>query len=29
MYYLWTMAGDQGRGLVSSFDPAHAWTKGS
>ena len=29
MYYLWTMAGDQGRGLVSSMDPAHAWTKGS
>ena len=29
MYYLWTMAGDQGRGLVSSFDPAHAWTKGA
>lgn len=28
MYYLWTMAGAQGRGLVSSFDPAHAWTKG-
>ena len=28
MYYLWTMAGAQGRGFVSSFDPAHAWTKG-
>lgn len=28
MYYLWTMAGDQGRGLVSSMDPAHAWVKG-
>ena len=27
MYYLWTMAGDQGRGLVSSMDPAHAWVK--
>ena len=24
MYYLWTMAGDQGRGLISSKDPAHA-----
>ena len=28
MYYLWTMAGDQGRGLISSMDPAHAWVKG-
>ena len=27
MYYLWTMAGDQGRGLISSMDPAHAWVK--
>ena len=27
MYYLWTMAGAQGRGLVSSMDPAHAWVK--
>ena len=27
MYYLWTMAGSQGRGLVSSMDPAHAWVK--
>ena len=27
MYYLWTMAGDKGRGLVSSMDPAHAWVK--
>ena len=27
MYYLWTMAGDQGRGLVSSMDPEHAWVK--
>ena len=25
MYYLWTMAGAQGRGLISSMDPAHAW----
>ena len=24
MYYLWTMAGEQGRGLISSKDPAHA-----
>ncbi len=24
MYYLWTMAGAQGRGLISSKDPAHA-----
>ena len=29
MYYLWTMAGSQGRGLVSSMDPKHAWVKGS
>ena len=28
MYYLWTMAGAQGRGLISSMDPAHAWVKG-
>ena len=28
MYYLWTMAGDQGRGLISSMDPAHVWVKG-
>ena len=27
MYYLWTMAGSQGRGLISSKDPAHAWVK--
>ena len=27
MYYLWTMAGDQGRGLISSMDPEHAWVK--
>ena len=27
MYYLWTMAGAQGRGLISSMDPAHAWVK--
>ena len=27
MYYLWTMAGDQGRGLISLMDPAHAWVK--
>ena len=27
MYYLWTMAGDEGRGLISSKDPAHAWVK--
>ncbi len=27
MYYLWTMAGNQGRGLISSMDPAHAWVK--
>ena len=27
MYYLWTMAGSQGRGLISSMDPAHAWVK--
>ncbi|NLF92486.1 MAG: 5-deoxy-glucuronate isomerase [Oligosphaeraceae bacterium] len=27
MYYLWVMAGAQGRGLVSSKDPAHAWVK--
>ena len=27
MYYLWTMAGSQGRGLVSSMDPAHVWVK--
>ena len=25
MYYLWTMAGDQGRGLKSSMDPQHTW----
>ena len=29
MYYLWTMAGAQGRGLISSMDPAHAWVKTS
>ena len=29
MYYLWTMAGSQGRGLISSMDPAHAWVKNS
>ena len=29
MYYLWTMAGAKGRGLVSSMDPAHAWVKNS
>ena len=29
MYYLWTMAGAQGRGLISSMDPAHAWVKNS
>jgi len=28
MYYLWTMAGDRGRGLISSMDPDHAWVKG-
>ena len=28
MYYLWTMAGDQGRGLKSSMDPAHTWVVG-
>jgi len=27
MYYLWTMAGNQGRGLISAMDPAHAWVK--
>jgi 5-deoxy-glucuronate isomerase len=27
MYYLWTMAGDSGRGLVSSKDPVHAGIK--
>lgn len=27
MYYLWTMTGDKGRGLISSMDPAHAWVK--
>ena len=27
MYYLWTMAGDQGRGLISSMDPKHAWVR--
>lgn len=27
MYYLWTMAGAQGRGLISSMDPDHAWVK--
>ena len=27
MYYLWTMAGDTGRGLISTKDPAHAWVK--
>ena len=27
MYYLWTMAGSQGRGLISSKDPAHAWVR--
>ncbi len=27
MYYLWTMAGSEGRGLVSSMDEAHAWVK--
>ena len=25
MYYLWTMAGKQGRGLKSSMDPKHTW----
>ena len=25
MYYLWTMAGDKGRGLKSSMDPKHTW----
>jgi len=25
MYYLWTMAGDKGRGLKSSMDPVHTW----
>ena len=29
MYYLWTMAGAQGRGLISSMDPAHVWVKGA
>jgi 5-deoxy-glucuronate isomerase len=29
MYYLWTMAGENGRGLISSMDPAHAWVKNS
>lgn len=29
MYYLWTMAGDKGRGLISAMDPAHAWVKTS
>ena len=28
MYYLWTMAGSQGRGLKSSMDPAHTWVVG-
>jgi len=28
MYYLWTMAGKQGRGLKSSMDPAHTWVVG-
>ncbi len=28
MYYLWTMAGAQGRGLISAMDPAHVWVKG-
>ena len=28
MYYLWTMAGATGRGLISSLDPQHAWVKG-
>ena len=27
MYYLWTMAGNSGRGLVSSKDPVHAGIK--
>lgn len=27
MYYLWTMAGENGRGLVSSKDPVHAGIK--
>ena len=27
MYYLWTMAGEQGRGLKSSMDPAHEWVR--
>ena len=27
MYYLWTMAGDSGRGLVSSKDPVHVGIK--
>ena len=27
MYYLWTMAGAQGRGLISSMDPAHEWVR--
>lgn len=27
MYYLWTMAGQVNRGLISSKDPAHSWVK--
>ncbi len=27
MYYLWTMAGEKNRGLISSKDPAHSWVK--
>ena len=27
MYYLWTMCGSVNRGLISSMDPAHSWTK--
>lgn len=28
MYYLWTMCGQNNRGLISSMDPAHKWVVG-
>ena len=28
MYYLWTMAGKNNRGLISSLDPEHKWVVG-
>ena len=28
MYYLWTMAGKNNRGLISVLDPEHKWVVG-